>query len=59
MGAIARVENNYFYNVQLAMVTDLDSDQEGRIQNIGNILAGSSTTRITQTGTLNVPYSYQ
>jgi pectate lyase len=59
MGAIARVENNYFHNVQLAMVTDLDSDQEGSIQNIGNILSGSTTTRITQTGTLSVPYSYQ
>jgi pectate lyase len=59
MGAIARVENNYFHNVLLAMVTDLDSDIEGRIQDIGNILSGTTTTRITQTGTLSVPYSYQ
>ena len=59
MGAIARVENNYFLNVQLAMVTDLDSDIEGSIQNIGNVLAGSTTTRITKAGSLSVPYSYQ
>lgn len=58
MGAIARVENNYFLNAKLAIVTDLDSDTEGRAQELNNIFDGSTTTRITQTGTLSVPYSY-
>jgi len=59
MGAIARVENNSFNNVLLAMVTNLDSDTEGSIQDIGNLLLGTSTTRITKTGTLTPPYSYR
>jgi pectate lyase len=58
MGAIARVENNSFNNVLLAMVTNLDSDTEGSIQDIGNLLLGTSTTRITKTGSLTPPYSY-
>lgn len=47
-----------FDNTNLAMVTDLDSDEPGSICDVSNLLTGTSTTRITQTCTLKVPYSY-
>ncbi|KAJ8516869.1 hypothetical protein ONZ45_g5874 [Pleurotus djamor] len=58
MGAQALVENTIFNNVKLAIVTDLDSDLEGRAVSRNNVFSGSSTTRITQTGSLSPPYSY-
>lgn len=58
MGAVCRVENNYFLNVNEAM-TSLDSSELGAIQDIGNILAGSSTKTIEKPGSLSVPYNYQ
>ena len=47
-------ENNVFDNVQLALVTDLDSDLPGNICNVGNVLSGGSTLRITSECNLKV-----
>ncbi|KAJ8693339.1 hypothetical protein PTI98_008343 [Pleurotus ostreatus] len=58
MGAQLLVENNVFNNVNLAVVTDLDSDLEGYAIERGNVFSGTTTTRITQVGSLNPPYSY-
>jgi pectate lyase len=58
MGAQVRVENSVFENTQLALVTNLDSDADGSICDVNNILSGSSTKRITKTCNLKVPYSY-
>jgi len=57
MGAQALVENTVFNNVNLAVVTDLDSDLEGFAVQRGNILTNSNT-RITQAGSLSPPYPY-
>ncbi|KAH0602516.1 uncharacterized protein H6S33_008597 [Morchella sextelata] len=57
MGAQVLVENNNFNSVQLAIVTDLDSDDEGYAVQRNNVFT-DSTTRITQTGSLTPPYSY-
>ncbi|KAF3933720.1 hypothetical protein ABW19_dt0204117 [Dactylella cylindrospora] len=57
MGAQVLVEQNSFTNVQLAIVTDLDSDEDGYAVERNNIFV-SSTTRITQVGSLSPPYSY-
>ncbi|KAG9221504.1 hypothetical protein CCMSSC00406_0009493 [Pleurotus cornucopiae] len=58
MGAQLLVENNVFNNVNLAVVTDLDSDLEGYAIERGNVFSGTTTTRITQVGSLSPPYSY-
>lgn len=58
MGAQVLVENSIFDSVNLAMVTDLDSDLPGSICNVGNVLSGGSTTRITQECNLKPPYAY-
>lgn len=57
MGAQVLVESNEFNTVKLAIVTDLDSDEEGFAVSRNNIFT-SSDTRITQTGSLTPPYSY-
>jgi len=59
MGAQVLVEGNHLNNVVLAVVTDLDSDLPGYAVERNNIFAGTSTTRITQTGSLSPPYSYR
>lgn len=59
MGAQVLVEQSYFSDTKLAIVTDLDSDQDGFAVSRDNVFAGSTTTRITKTGSLtSVPYSY-
>ncbi|KAI2638338.1 polysaccharide lyase family 1 protein [Xylaria nigripes] len=57
MGAQVLVEENYFESTKLAIVTDLDSDEEGYAIDVNNVFIDSST-RITQTGDLVAPYSY-
>ncbi|KAJ2974664.1 hypothetical protein NUW58_g8583 [Xylaria curta] len=57
MGAQLLVEQNYFSSTPLAIVTDLDSDEDGFAVNKDNIFV-DSTTRITQTGSFTPPYSY-
>ncbi|KAF8912440.1 pectate lyase B [Mucidula mucida] len=59
MGAQLLVESNTFTNVNLAIVTQLDSKVDGFVVERNNVYT-NSTTLITQTGTLtSVPYSYQ
>ena len=58
MGAHVLVESNIFTNVLLPIVTDLDSDEEGYAVERNNIFS-NATARITQTGSLTVPYTYQ
>jgi pectate lyase len=58
MGAQVRVEQCYFSNTKLAITTNLDSDEQGYAVSLNNIFAGTSTTDITQTGSLTPPYSY-
>ncbi|KFY11029.1 hypothetical protein V491_07364 [Pseudogymnoascus sp. VKM F-3775] len=57
MGAQVLVEQCYFSNTKLAITTNLDSDEEGYAVSKNNIFV-SSTTDITQTGSLTPPYSY-
>jgi hypothetical protein len=57
MGAQVLVEQNYFSSTKLAIVTDLDSDEEGYAVDRNNVFV-DSTTRITKTGSLSVGYSY-
>ncbi|KAI0438255.1 pectin lyase fold/virulence factor [Xylaria telfairii] len=57
MGAQLLVEQNYFSSTKLAIVTDLDSDEDGYAVDRNNVFV-DSTTRITQTGSLTPPYSY-
>jgi pectate lyase len=57
MGAQVLVEQCYFGNTKLAIVTNLDSDQPGSAVSQNNLFSGSDT-RITQTGSLTPPYSY-
>lgn len=59
MGAQVLSENNVFDNVKLAMVTDLDSKQPGKICSKGNVLGGTSTERITAQCSLTPPYQYK
>ncbi|KAL2075887.1 hypothetical protein VTL71DRAFT_830 [Oculimacula yallundae] len=59
MGAQVYVENSVFDNTKLAMVTDLDSDLPGYLCDVGNLLTGTSTTRITQKCSLKIPYTYK
>ncbi|KAK2758764.1 hypothetical protein FQN54_003455 [Arachnomyces sp. PD_36] len=58
MGAQVLVEESYFSNVQLAIVTNLDSDEEGFATSLNNVLANGSTDQITQEASLAIPYDY-
>lgn len=58
MGAQVLVEQNNFSNVPLAIVTNRDSDEDGFAVEKNNIFSGTSTTSITQVGSLTIPYSY-
>lgn len=58
MGAQVLVEQCYFSNTKLAITTNLDSDEEGYAVSRNNIFIGTSTTDITQVGSLMPPYSY-
>ncbi|KAJ4393067.1 hypothetical protein N0V93_002274 [Gnomoniopsis smithogilvyi] len=57
MGAQVLVEQNYFLNTKLAIVTDLDSDTAGYAVDRNNVFV-NSTEEITQVGSLTPPYSY-
>lgn len=57
MGAQILVEQNYFLNTKLAIVTDLDSDSDGYAIDKNNVYV-NSTTEITQVGSFTPPYSY-
>ncbi|KAI7779476.1 hypothetical protein LA080_000857 [Diaporthe eres] len=57
MGAQVLAENNYFLNVPQALVTNVDSDEDGYLVNKDNVLI-NSTISITQVGSLSPPYSY-
>lgn len=56
-GARALVENNYFNNVEQAIVTDVDANVEGFVTERNNVFV-NSPIEITQTGHTNPPYSY-
>lgn len=58
MGAQVLVEESYFSNVLLAIVTNLDSDEEGFATSLNNVLGNGSTEQITQEATLTIPYDY-
>jgi pectate lyase len=58
MGAQVLVQNDVFVDFKLAMATDLDSDQAGYLCDVGNVLTGTSTKRITQTCSFKPSYSY-
>ncbi|KAH8664673.1 pectin lyase fold/virulence factor [Xylariales sp. PMI_506] len=58
MGAQVLAEENYFLNTTLALVTNLDSDEDGYILDRNNIFV-NSTESITQVGDLVPPYSYE
>ncbi|KAI1368233.1 polysaccharide lyase family 1 protein [Xylaria arbuscula] len=57
MGAQMLIEQNYFSSTKLAIVTDLDSDEDGYAVERNNVFV-DSTTEITQTGSLTPPYTY-
>lgn len=57
MGAQVLVEETSFTNNPLAIVTNLDSDEEG-FANEKNNIYNESTTRITQKGTWTPSYEY-
>ncbi|KAI1273090.1 polysaccharide lyase family 1 protein [Xylaria sp. FL0933] len=57
MGAQMLIEQNYFSDTKLAIVTDLDSDTDGYAIDRNNVFVDSST-EITQVGSLTPPYSY-
>lgn len=57
MGAQVLAEENYFLNTKLAIVTDLDSDEDGYAIDRNNVF-DNSTEEITQVGSLTPPYSY-
>ena len=57
MGAQVLVENNSFTGVDNAIVTNLDSDEEGFANERNNIFT-SSTTQITKKGTWTPSYKY-
>ena len=59
MGAKCLVEGNSFNNAKLAVVTDLDSDEDGYATERNNVYTGTSTKRITKTGAPSIPYSYR
>ena len=51
------MEQSSFTNTKRAIVTNLDSDQDGYAVNKNNIFTNSDIS-ITQTGSVSVPYSY-
>ncbi|KAH8813906.1 pectin lyase fold/virulence factor [Flagelloscypha sp. PMI_526] len=57
MSAQVLAQNNVFTNVNLALVTDLDSDDDGYLTSSGNVLT-NSTTEITRTASWTPSYSY-
>lgn len=57
MGAQVLAEENYFLNTYLAIVTDLNSDEDGYAIDRNNVF-DNSTEEITQVGSLTPPYSY-
>lgn len=57
MGAQVLAEQNYFLNTNLALVTNLDSDEDGYLVDRNNIF-NNSTESITLVGSLTPPYSY-
>lgn len=57
MGANVLVEQSSFTNVRRAIVTNLDSDQDGYATSRNNIFANSDT-QITRTSSFSPPYSY-
>ncbi|KAK5634863.1 hypothetical protein RRF57_010576 [Xylaria bambusicola] len=52
------IEQNYFSSTKCAIVTDLDSDEDGYAVQRNNIFV-DSTTEITQAGSLTPPYTYR
>ncbi|KAK9783653.1 hypothetical protein SCAR479_00212 [Seiridium cardinale] len=57
MGAQVLAEKNYILNTKLALVTNLDSDEDGYMIDRNNIF-NNSTESITLVGSLTPPYSY-
>ncbi|KAF2844650.1 polysaccharide lyase family 1 protein [Plenodomus tracheiphilus IPT5] len=57
MGAQVLVEQNSFTNVDLAIVTNRDSKEEGFATESGNVF-NNSTTQITKKGSYKAPYAY-
>ncbi|KUI69373.1 putative pectate lyase A [Cytospora mali] len=57
MGAQVLAEENYFLNTKLAIVTDIDSDEDGYAIDRNNVFV-NSTEEISQVGSLTPPYSY-
>ncbi|PGH27791.1 hypothetical protein AJ80_00579 [Polytolypa hystricis UAMH7299] len=57
MGAQVLVEHTHFSNVKRAIITNLDSKEDGYAVERNNVF-DSSTIEITQQGNLSPPYSY-
>ena len=57
MGAQVYVEQNSFTNVANAIITNLDSDEDGFATQTGNIFE-NSTTQITASASFRPSYSY-
>jgi pectate lyase len=57
MGAQVYVEQNSFTNVDRAVVTNLDSDEDGFATETGNVYS-NSPTQITKTGSFKPSYAY-
>lgn len=57
MGAQVLVEQSSFTNTDLAIVTNLDSKEEGFATESGNLYT-NSPTQITQKGSYKAPYTY-
>ena len=57
MGAQVLVEQTSFTDTDRAIVTNLDSDEEGFATESGNVY-NNSATQITQKGSFKAPYEY-
>ncbi|KAF2708105.1 polysaccharide lyase family 1 protein [Pleomassaria siparia CBS 279.74] len=57
MGAVVFAEENSFTDTKLAIVTNLDSEEDGFASEKNNLYVNSES-RITQTKSLTVPYKY-
>jgi pectate lyase len=57
MGAQVFVEQNSFTDVDRAVVTNLDSKEEGYASETGNVFT-NSTTQITKVGSFKPSYAY-
>ncbi|KAJ4305440.1 hypothetical protein N0V90_000971 [Kalmusia sp. IMI 367209] len=57
MGAQILVEQSSFTNTKRAIITNLDSDEDGYAVQKNNIFTNSDIS-ITQTGSLTIPYAY-